>query len=129
MEMARTSRRRLHRRSAAAQPAPQQNTDDIHALGAKLARIRRRVKRLNRLAQPGGDTILWSRWSRAVGECADLCDQIAKSPVSDLAGLAIKYKALLWELVEDDLILDLAVRRRAIAFGRELERLAVQSVV
>jgi hypothetical protein len=128
--MARISRRKLHRGNAAAPPVPQQSTrNDVHALGTKLARIRRRVKRLSRQVRPGGDTILWSRWSRAVSECAELCEQIAKSPVSDLAGLAIKYKALLWELVEDDLILDVAVRRRAISFGRELERLAAQSVV
>ena len=45
----------------------------------------------------------------------------------DLAGLAIKYKALLWELVEDGLILDLAVRRRIVAFGRDLEALATRT--
>ena len=73
---------------------------------------------------PGGDTILWSRWSRAVAECAELCETIARSPVTSLAGLAVRYQALLWELVEDDLILDHAVRRPAIAFGRDLDALA-----
>ena len=62
-----------------------------------------------------------------MAECAALCEQIAKSPVRDLARLAIKYKALLWELVEDDVILDRAVRRRAIKFGRDLEALAKRS--
>ena len=80
--MARTSRRRLHRRNAAAKPPPQQDTeDDIFALGAQLDQLRRKVKRLRRQVQPGGDTILWSRWSRAVAECAELCEQIAKLPV------------------------------------------------
>jgi hypothetical protein len=59
-----------------------------------------------------------------MAECAALCEQIAKSPVRDLACLTIRYRALLWELVEDDLILDRAVRRRAIAFGRNLYALA-----
>ena len=122
--MARTSRRRLHRRNAATEPGPQQDTEGILALGAKLDRLRRRVKRLGRHMQPGGDPILWSRWSRAVSECVELCEQIAKLPVKDLAGLALRYRALLWELIEDDLILDHAVRRRAIVFGRELEALA-----
>jgi hypothetical protein len=44
--------------------------------------------------------------------------------VTDLAGLALRYRALRWELIEDDLILNHAVRRRAIAFGRELKALA-----
>jgi hypothetical protein len=59
-----------------------------------------------------------------VNECVELCEQIAKLPARDLAGLALRYRALLWELVEDDLILDHAVRRRAIAFGHDLEELA-----
>ena len=123
--MSRASRRRLHRRNAAAELPPQQDTeDDIHALGAQLDRLRRRVKRLGRQVQPGGDTILWSRWSRAVSECAELCEQVAKLPVKDLVGLAVRYRALLWELVEDDVILDRAVRRRATAFRRDLDALA-----
>jgi hypothetical protein len=93
-------------------------------LSHQLDRLRRRVKRLGRHMEPGGDPILWSQWSRAVSECVELCEQIAKLPVKDLAGLALRYRALLWELVEDDLILDRAVRPRAIAFGRELEALA-----
>lgn len=100
---------------------------DLTMQGAKLDRLQRRARRLGRQVQPGGDPILWSRWSRAVSECAELCERIAKLPVHDLAGLAIKYKALLWELVEDDLILDLAVRRRVIAFGRALEAVAKRS--
>jgi hypothetical protein len=90
--------------------------------------LRRRVKRLGRRVQPGGDTILWSRWSRAVAECAELCEQIAKSPMRHLSGLAVRYRALLWELVEDDVILDRAVRRRVMAFGRDLDALAKRAV-
>ena len=123
--MARTSRRPLHRRNAAAEPPPQQDTeDDILAMGAQLDRLRRKVKRLGRQVQPGGDTVLWSRWSRAVAECAALCEQVAKLPVQDLAGLAVRCRALLWELAEDDVILDRTVRRRVIAFGRDLDALA-----
>jgi hypothetical protein len=76
--------------------------------------------------RPAGDRAAWSRWSRAVSECAELCEQIAKEPARSLAGLAVNYRALLWLLVGDDVILDRAVRRRAVAFGKELDALARQ---
>jgi hypothetical protein len=93
------------------------------ALGAQLNRQARRVRRLRARVRPGGDAAAWSRWSRAVTECAELCKQIARAPAHGLAGIAIKYRALVCQLVEDDLILDRGVRRRVLAFGRELQML------
>jgi hypothetical protein len=119
--------RRRTRRTAGTQRSPTRpalSATELAELTRQFDRLRRQVKRLGRNILPGGDPILWSRWSRAVSECVELCEQIAKLPVTDLAGLALRYRALLWELIEDDLILDRAVRRRAIAFGHELEALA-----
>jgi hypothetical protein len=67
---------------------------------------------------------LW--WSQAVSDCAELCDSIAKEPAESLAGLAVKYHALLWQLIKDDVILDRTLRRRAVACGKELDALAKQ---
>lgn len=122
--MARTTRRRRPGDDAPSSGRASGIDDDLIVLGAQVERLRRRVKRLGYQVRPGGDHAVWARWSRAVAECAELCERIARSPAHDLAGLAVRYRALLWELVEDDLILDLAVRRRAIAFGRELEAMA-----
>jgi hypothetical protein len=114
-------------RTATTQSSPARpalSATELAALGHQLDRLSRRVKWLGRHMEPAGDPILWSRWSRAVSEYVELREEIAKLPVTDLAGLALRYRALLWELIEDDLILDHTVRRRAIAFGRELEALA-----
>jgi hypothetical protein len=96
--------------------ASQATSDDTRllTLGTQLDRLPRRVRRLRAKVGPGGDPTAWSRWSRAVSECAALLEQIAKEPAASLAGLAVKYRALLWQLVEDDVILDRAVRRRAV---------------
>jgi hypothetical protein len=68
----------------------------------------------------------WSQWSSAVGECGELCQQIAKEPAHGVAGLAVKYRALLWQLLEDDVILDRALRRQVLALGRQLDALGKQ---
>jgi hypothetical protein len=94
------------------------------ALGAQLNRQARRVRRLRGRVRPGGDAAAWYRWSRAVTECAELCDQIAREPAHSLAGVAVKHQALVWQLTEDDVILDRGVRRRVLAFGRELQALS-----
>jgi hypothetical protein len=108
-------------------PAAPPDDDHLLALGAQLDRLRRRGRRLRGKVRPGGDEPAWSRWSEVVTECAQLCDRIAKEPAESLAGLAVKYRALLWQLVEDDVILDRAVRRQVLAFGRELDARAKQT--
>ena len=105
------------------------HADDAHllALGAQLDRQSRRARRQRARVRPGGDQAAWLRWSEAVAACEALCERIAKAPPESLGGIAVKYHALVWQLVEDDLILDRAVRRLAIEFGRELQTLAEQS--
>jgi hypothetical protein len=136
--MAGTTRRRLLlggtalglSATAAGSPAPYPlRAHDAHliALGAQLDRQMRGVRRLSAKVRPRGDPVAWSQWSAAVSACAELCDVIAKSPPQGTIGVLIHYKALLWQLLEDDLILDRTIRRRAIAFGCELQMLAKQS--
>jgi hypothetical protein len=50
-----------------------------------------------------------------VNNCAELCHRIGKEPAHGLAGLAVKYRVLLWQLIEDEVMLDRAVRWRAAA--------------
>jgi hypothetical protein len=104
-------------------PAAPPDDDHLLALGAQLDRLRRRARRLRSKVRPGGDQTAWARWSQAVSECAELCDLIAKEPAESLDGIAVKYRALLWQLVEDDVILDRAIRRQVVTFGRELAEL------
>lgn len=112
--------------SAASHPTHGREHADaaLIALGTELDRITRRVRRLRARVRPGGASAARSQWSEAVAACEALCERIAKEPVNGLAGLAMRYRALLLELTEDDLIVDRALRRRAVAFGRELNALA-----
>jgi hypothetical protein len=59
-----------------------------------------------------------------MAEAAALCERIAKLPAADLADLAVKCRAMIWELIEDDVTLDRVLRRRVILFGRELDAMA-----
>ena len=56
-------------------------------------------------------------------ECAAIAENIIAMRVTGLRGVAIKYRALVWLLVEDDVVRDERVRRQVLAFGRELDRL------
>ncbi|MDB5542184.1 MAG: hypothetical protein JWQ89_3911 [Devosia sp.] len=75
-------------------------------------------------AEVGYDTA-WRQWSDTVSTSLDLAEHIRRTPASDVAGLAIKYHALLWELFHAEMALavDDVHLRHLKTFGRELTQL------
>ena len=124
----RTTRRRLILGAAAAGlastlPAVAAEDAALSAMGIELQRLRRRCQRLRKRAD-GGEQGEWTRWSRAVDEQANLLERIASIPVHGLDGVLVKVQAIVWELLDDDIVLDEGARRRVASVGRELRRLA-----
>ena len=83
----------------------------------------RRCQRLRKHAHRG-ENGEWRRWSIAVDEQAKLLERIARASAHDLGGVLVKVQAVVWELLDDDIVLDEGARRRVAALGRELRRLA-----
>ena len=65
----------------------------------------------------------WQRWSATIVETMDLSELIRKTPATSAAGMAVKYRALLWELYHDQMAdaADPEHLRLLKAFGRELD--------
>lgn len=109
--------------TASVMPAKANHIDtELVALGRQLLRLRRRCRRFGRVQ--GESPMAWSRWSRERERLDELCERIAKSPVEGLAGLTAKFEALVGELSDDDIMLELGTRRRLRVFGRDLRALA-----
>lgn len=54
--------------------------------------------------QATDDTEAWQRWSGVHAELTGLCDRIARTPVSTMAGLAVRFEALAIGLLEEGVI-------------------------
>jgi hypothetical protein len=83
--------------------APARAAEDalLLTLGADLARLRRRCKRLQRdTREPGAVTTVWVRWSEAVDSRALLHEQIVRRRAHGPAGAVIKVQAVAWELLD-----------------------------
>jgi hypothetical protein len=109
----RTTRRRLLLGGAAlaastrtAAGREQHDDQELAAMGEQLERLRRRVRRLQRRVRPGDDQVSWARWSRSVAECEAIAEKIIAMKANGLRGVAIKYRALIWLLVDDDVLVD-----------------------
>lgn len=126
--VARTTRRRLIFGAAVvglagALPAAGAEDAALSAMGVELQRLRWWCQRLRKHAHRGEDGE-WRRWSLAVDAQTELLERIARSPTHGLDGLVVRVQAVVWELLDDDVVLDEGARRRVAALGRELRRLA-----
>jgi hypothetical protein len=90
----------------------------------RLRRLHRRCQQLKgqSATDPGG--AIWARWSKAVEELEALCVEISTMPIVTLVDVAVRYEALAIELIDGDLILDEAVRRRVVRLRRDVRGLA-----
>ena len=96
---------------------------DLVLLDAELRRLTRRADlRRRRMKQ---STQAWQLWSSTIDEGLDIVRRIDDARAGDLAGLATKFRAILWRIrVDEDVIMDEAVRRALHRFGRQLVHMA-----
>lgn len=97
---------------------------ELIRLGIQLEQRRRDVRRLHGHLQQHGTDRAWQEWSAACEDLADLCEQIAGVHPTTLQGVAIRFEALAAGLLDDDVIMDEAVRRQAALLRISLARLA-----
>lgn len=107
-----------------AAPVQQGSDDDLITLGLHLQQLGRRVRTLHRQMQSTDNTDTWQRWSDAHAHLSGLCDRIARTPATTLAGLAVRYEALAICLLDDDVLMDEDIRRQVLAFQRDIRQLA-----
>lgn len=101
------------------------STRSLPDLGDALRRLRGRCLRLGRDAR--SDPANWSRWSAAIEDRNRLLDQIARVLPTTIEDVVVRYEAIAMELIDEDVILDAAARRRVIALRRDLARLAARA--
>ena len=112
-------------------PSTAPSDAQLLALGAELARLRRRAGRQWRQwrrLQDGANEVEAARagetWSATIDAAMLVADRIAKTPAHGIEGLVVKFDATWWFLVLDDSILDAHAARWLAAFGRSLRRVA-----
>lgn len=104
---------------------PRQGQDDgltdLQRTGLELQRFRKTCQRLERGRRKG--TVPWEPWSQAVEQRNALFATIARIPITTIEDIVARYEAVAMELIDDDLILDSAARRRVFALRRDLRAL------
>ena len=99
---------------------------DLSLLDIELRRLTRRASRQRQ--QMRLDTEAWRRWSATIDEGFNIIGRIDHAPARDLAGLSVKFRAILWRVrIDEDVIMDEAVRRALDGFGRQLTHLVRQA--
>jgi hypothetical protein len=71
-----------------------------------------------------GCTRAWQCWSTTLSASLQLAARIDKMPARTVAGLEVRFRALLWRLTYDDDLLDDDHRRALQAFGRGIAEMA-----
>lgn len=66
----------------------------------------------------------WRGWSAALDSSLELVARIRNMPAETITGLAVKHRALMWDLFHDGGGMDDIAQRRLAAFDRELKALA-----
>lgn len=89
--------------------------DELLALGAQLEVLRRRAIVHRRSGLDGAG---WQRWHEALVEAVALAERIGRTPAHDVAGFAIKLRALACEW-DDDLEVHQLQRLHALAVEME----------
>ena len=98
---------------------------DLADLETELRRLTRRADRQKRRIKLS--TEAWQRWSATIQEGLGIVGRIERAPIRDMVGLTTKFRAILWRIqVDEDVILDEAVRRALKRFGRDVAALMRQ---
>jgi len=96
---------------------------ELISLGVQLEQRKRNVLRLHGHLQQHGTDRAWRAWSDACSDLAELCERIVGVHPTTLQGVAILFEALAVGLLDDDVIMDEAVRRQAALLRLSLARM------
>ena len=92
-------------------------------LDTELRRLTRRADRQR--GEMKQSTAAWQRWSATIDKGLNIVGRIETARARDVAGLATKFRAILWRIrVDEEVIMDEAVRRALHRFGRQLVHMA-----
>ena len=93
---------------------------ELVRLGFELERRKRRARILQHRWRRQNTDLAWQMWSDASADLARLCERIALVPPTTIQGIAIRYEALAVGLLDEDVVLDQAIRQQAALLRRSL---------
>ena len=96
---------------------------DLILLDTELRRVASRASRQRR--QIKASVNAWQRWSATIDAGLKIADLIEAAPASDITGLSIKLRAILWRLrMDEDVVLDDTLTRALRRLARDVSYLA-----